>query len=114
MMLPIDELRDALLQRRLTLFRRVARVEEDLQWLGTNLEPEKQEEGQEENIARLLSRLDDQGKAEIEEIDRALARIGSGDYGRCLECEAAIPPARLRAVPATETCVACAAKGKGV
>jgi RNA polymerase-binding protein DksA len=109
-MLPIAELRQTLAHRRLELLRRVARVEEDLQWLDTNVEPEIEEEGQEENIARLLTRLDDRGQAEIVEIDRALARIESGDYGRCEDCGEQISEARLRVLPAAPTCVDCAAK----
>lgn len=107
-MLPVDELRQKLLAQRRTLFRQVARVEEDLRWLDANIEPEAEDEGQEENIARLLARLDDRGKAEIEAIDRALARIANAEYGRCTVCHRLIPEARLRALPTAEVCVPCA------
>ncbi len=100
--------RKKLLEQRAALFRKVAQVEDDLRWLDTNVEPEVEEEGQEENIARLLARLDDRGKAEIEEIDAALARIASGDYGRCEVCGNFIPAARLEAMPTAVMCVACA------
>ncbi len=106
-MLSVEEFREKLLAQRQALFRQVARVEEDLRWLDTNVEPETEDEGQEENIARLLARLDDRGKAEIEAIDRALARIASGDYGRCIVCGKLILEARLRALPTAETCLPC-------
>jgi len=106
-MLPIEQLRQKLLAQRRVLFQKVAEVEDDLRWLDTNVEPEIEEEGQEENIARLLARLDDRGKREIEAIDHALARMGSGDYGRCEVCGQAIPPARLQAMPTADTCVPC-------
>ena len=109
MALPIDSIRQRLLEQRAALFRKVARVEDDLRWLDTNVEPEIEEEGQEESIARLLARLDDRGKAEIEAIDMALARIATGDYGHCLSCGKDIPAARLEAMPTAVTCVACAA-----
>jgi len=109
MTLQLEAIRQRLLDRRLALFRQVAGVEEDLRWLDTNVEPEVEEEGQEENIARLLARLDDRGKAEIEAIDGALARIASGDYGWCEVCRDAIPAARLEAMPTATTCVTCAA-----
>lgn len=112
-MLPIEQLRQKLLAQRRVLFRKVADVEDDLRWLDTNVEPEIEEEGQEENIARLLARLDDRGKREIEAIDRALARMASGDYGRCEVCGQGIPPARLQAMPAAETCVSCAERREG-
>lgn len=107
-MLPIANIRHRLLTQRRALFAQVAREEEDLRWLATNVEPEAVEEGQEENIARLLTRLDDAGKAEIERIDRALARIVGGDYGQCVSCGKPIPAARLEALPAAAECLPCA------
>lgn len=40
------------------------------------------------------------------EVLAALARISAGTYGVCLECGAAIEPARLDADPAATTCKA--------
>jgi RNA polymerase-binding protein DksA len=110
-MLPLDELRQALLNQRRRLFQRVARVEDDLRWLDLNVEPEIEEEGQEENIARLLSRLDDRGQAEIAAIDEALARMARGEYGRCEVCGEPVPVERLRAMPTAKRCVPCASRG---
>ena len=107
-MTPIEELRDKLVQQRRNLFRQVAQVEGDLRWLETDVPAELEEESQEGNIARVLTRLDERGNAEIQAIDRALARIGNGDYGRCEECDEPIPVARLRALPTAVTCVTCA------
>lgn len=107
-MIPIEELRETLLKQRRSLFERVAHAEEDLRWLDTHVAAESTEEGQEENIARLLARLDDLGRAELEAVDRALARIESGDYGTCEECGERIPLERLRALPAAARCVTCA------
>jgi DnaK suppressor protein len=41
-------------------------------------------------------------------IDAALDRIQAGSYGRCIECEGAIPKARLNAIPYTPVCIKCA------
>lgn len=109
-MLPLDELREALMNQRRRLFQRVARVEDDLRWLDLNVEPEIEEEGQEANIARLLSRLDDRGQAEIAAIDEALARMARGEYGRCEACGQALPVERLRAVPTATRCVPCSGR----
>ena len=46
----------------------------------------------------------------LEQIEAALERIESGEYGRCQECEVAIPKARLNALPYTSFCVKCAAQ----
>jgi RNA polymerase-binding transcription factor len=41
-------------------------------------------------------------------LDRAADRIAAGIYGRCLRCGERIAAERLEALPAAETCVACA------
>jgi RNA polymerase-binding transcription factor DksA len=41
------------------------------------------------------------------EVDEALGRIANGTYGYCIGCGAGIPLQRLRALPATATCVEC-------
>jgi DnaK suppressor protein len=41
------------------------------------------------------------------EINTALARIESGDYGRCEECGQPISEERLKAVPTAALCVVC-------
>ena len=108
-MIPLAErLRKKLLARRRELFRDVAQHEEDLRWLETDLESERVERAQDETFIRLLARLDDRDKKEIEEIDQALGRLANGDYARCEVCAKPIPLARLEALPATATCLPCA------
>jgi DnaK suppressor protein len=41
-------------------------------------------------------------------IDGALERVSDGSYGRCVECEGAIPKTRLNAIPYTPVCIKCA------
>lgn len=100
--------REKLLAWRRNIFEQVAHIEEDLLVLAENVDPEIESEGQEENLNRLLDRLDDRGKTEIEAIDRALRRIADGSYGTCADCGAAIPAARLDAMLTADTCVRCA------
>ncbi|MEO3476391.1 TraR/DksA C4-type zinc finger protein [Phaeobacter sp. CAU 1743] len=55
--------------------------------------------------------LESLGKAELDElrqIDAALARIESGDYGFCQICGDAISVERLDLLPATPFCKKCA------
>lgn len=47
-------------------------------------------------------------KAEYQRILAALARIGAGEYGYCLSCDAKIPAKRLELDPAATQCVTCA------
>ncbi len=46
----------------------------------------------------------------LDEIGSALERIGQGKFGRCEECQADIPRARLKELPYTRYCVECARK----
>ncbi len=43
-------------------------------------------------------------------IESALARVESGAYGICTDCEEEISPARLKAVPWTKVCINCKEK----
>ena len=49
----------------------------------------------------------DRDAAEIQAIDEALARLDTGRYGQCVDCGAAIEPARLAQVPETARCAPC-------
>jgi DnaK suppressor protein len=104
----IETLQYRLLERRRALFRQVASVENDIRFLDSHVAPELEEESQEQILAGLLARLDERGAAEIARVDRALARMESGDYGVCEECEEPIPEDRLEALPTAVTCVSCA------
>lgn len=107
-MISVDDIRKKLLTQRRDLFRQVAQAEDELLWLETDVESEADERGQEETMVRLLDRLDWRAKAEIEEIDRALVKPGTEQYGRCERCGKAIPQSRLEALPAAAMCMACA------
>jgi RNA polymerase-binding transcription factor DksA len=46
------------------------------------------------------------------EIDRALAKLADGTYGRCDACGEQIGPERLEALPWATLCIACKAAGR--
>jgi RNA polymerase-binding protein DksA len=104
----IEELRQLLLHQRRALFNEVSIVETELQQISEDREPELEEAAQGERAARLLDRLDTRGKAELEQIDQALAQIEAGQYGRCASCGEPIALGRLQAMPATPYCRECA------
>jgi DnaK suppressor protein len=111
-MLSREDIRKNLLAQRHDLFRQAAQTEEELRWFESDIESEVEERGQEEGMVRLLDRLDERAKAEIEAIDQALVRIDSGQYGRCEACGMDIPQSRLEALPAAAMCMACAQAGE--
>jgi RNA polymerase-binding protein DksA len=104
----LENFRRLLLGQRQALFREVAHLEADLQEIVADRESEFEESAQEERAARLLARLDDRGKAELQEIERALFRIAKRRYGTCEGCGKPIPRGRLAALPATPYCRDCA------
>ena len=55
----------------------------------------------------LMFTLSDGEREMLIDIEGAFARLASGDYGRCVHCDAAIGLERLKAVPWTDHCIAC-------
>ena len=59
-----------------------------------------------QNQAMALN-LRDREEQRLTDLERALERIESGEYGTCASCGGEIPHARLEAFPETATCKAC-------
>jgi RNA polymerase-binding transcription factor len=55
-----------------------------------------------------LAALLEQARQRLADVDAALARAATGDYGRCAECGREIAAERLAARPQARTCIACA------
>ena len=102
------ELAQALRRKRTAALKHFFDTEADLQAIADDREPELEERAQAERTARILAGLDDRSVHEIADVHAALRRIIGGTYGTCLDCGAAIPVSRLRAVPTTAFCVECA------
>jgi RNA polymerase-binding protein DksA len=49
--------------------------------------------------------LEEDARDQLRQVDKALARIESGEYGRCEICGKEIPVDRLEAVPWTTLCI---------
>ena len=60
-----------------------------------------------ESRVRLLDRLNSWYLEEIEQIDKALARVAIQNYGICLACREPIGNHRLDTAPESEFCAAC-------
>jgi DnaK suppressor protein len=48
-------------------------------------------------------------REQLDDVDRALAKLDDGTYGQCENCGQPIGEARLEAMPATRFCITCAA-----
>lgn len=55
-------------------------------------------------------RVHDLYRARVDDVDRALARLADGTYGRCEVCGEEIPAARLEHLPSAVRCVRCATR----
>jgi RNA polymerase-binding transcription factor DksA len=88
------------------------RAEEGLEVIAEEREIELEEHAQEEQTARLLTRLDDRTLQAVKEVDAALQRILDGAYGKCESCHRPISLARLKALPATRSCRRCATRSE--
>jgi len=68
------------------------------------------EQAQERQNDEVTEAIGNETRAELSQVNRALARVESGDYCYCHRCGAEIPLARLAAVPFTDLCINCASR----
>jgi len=108
----IASLAQLLRDQRDSFLQEFRKAEEALDTIAEERESELEEHAQEEQSARLLTRLDNRTLVAVREIDAALERILKGAYGTCERCRKAIPVARLRALPATRFCKSCAGRSE--
>jgi RNA polymerase-binding protein DksA len=104
------ELREQMLARRRELLARVQSIETNFRREEEPLEKDAEEQSLQIENDDVLKALDEASRRELASIERALARMDSGDYGTCARCEEPIAPARLRALPAADLCIRCAEK----
>ena len=108
----LDSLTQLLRERRSHFLKEFRSAETGLDVIAEERESELEEHAQEEQTARLLTRLDDRTLHAVQEIDAALQKILDGTYGKCEGCHKPIPLARLRSLPATRFCRRCAASSE--
>lgn len=101
------EARERLLRRRHRLVRLQGDAESEGRSLREGRSPDWVDQASDEGAARLLADLTERERAEVAEIDAALARIERGTYGTCLACGAPVEPGRLKAIPEARLCLAC-------
>jgi len=114
----LDEQRELLLAERAQYDEQARSLKAEADQLAADAEPgdsqfdEEGAEGDSMSVERERDlALAAQARANIDEIDRALAKIGRGTYGYCERCGQAIMKARLQALPFAKECVACKTGG---
>jgi RNA polymerase-binding transcription factor DksA len=104
---------DALARRRAEAAARVEQLRAELGAVRSarseNTDDEHDPEGT--TLSQLWSQVSgvlDAAVRELDELDAAIERVASGDYGICRRCGQAIDPARLDARPGAALCIDCA------
>jgi RNA polymerase-binding transcription factor DksA len=98
--------RKAILQaRQAALLSRIGGISDEL---GSHQEKDWEEIAIEREGEEVLETLGVEAQTELRAIKAALARIETGDYGRCQMCGAPISAARLDVLPDTAFCKDCA------
>ncbi len=102
-----ERIKDRLLAQKSELLQRVAKLHD-------NLHPEERfsadfaEQVVERGNVDVLHALNQEGREELKQVNRALSRLDSGDYAVCSRCGDDISPERLEALPYTDLCIRCA------
>lgn len=103
----MSKLKELLLIQKRALFQQIAHLE-----MGRKVQQERAIEpgdaAQKEDLMRLLDHLAERENEELGEIILALERMATGKYGICEICAGRIQIKRLKALPATRLCRACA------
>jgi RNA polymerase-binding transcription factor DksA len=63
--------------------------------------------------AQVLLRRAVAARRKLEDVEEALGRLAAGRYGRCEQCESAIPAGLLALIPETRYCPRCDAEPRG-
>jgi len=105
--------RDALLRLHKTLEARRAALRKALAGELADLRHSQAAAGDSADVAfdsgsdEIATQLVELEARELNQIERALARIKQGIYGICESCQKKIPVARLNALPYSTTCIEC-------
>lgn len=110
-------IRDVLAEQRAATLNRIDAMQTDLNAIiavsaDASTDDEHDPEGstiayERAQVAALLAGA----RADLVDLDWALARLSAGDYSRCERCRSQISAERLAALPAGRTCFDCAKNG---
>ena len=81
---------------------------------GLLTDPDIEEQAAISTALHLHTAMRDYTETQLARIDKALERLNSGEYGKCVKCGKDITPGRLRAMPYVERCIQCQSKKDSV
>jgi DnaK suppressor protein len=110
----LEAARAALTARRGEIIGDLARLDQEMQWLGSDQQDESgglgnhlAEDGSSVSEAERIESLAEDLRDLLRQIDGALARMERGRYGICQRCGKPIAAERLEAFPYVEFCIEC-------
>ena len=104
----LAQFRRNLVARRSTLLQRWRQALADENELLDEREADWEDTATARTAALVLDSISEHQRHALARIQCSLARIDRGTYDECAVCHGAIDEARLRAIPDTDRCVACA------
>lgn len=107
-MTAFENTRQVLLKKRNELIQRADSIEKDARHEDIPVEKNSEEQASQRQNDEVLIALEESALTELRDVDKALARIESGDYGYCSSCRNEISAVRLDAIPYTDLCIQCA------
>lgn len=103
----IQKYKDQLIEQRERLVRQLNENQRQSFEFGAEDMPDPVDAAVQDRSQTILLSISESERDLIEQIDDAISRIESGDYGVCQNCEQDIAPARLNAVPYARYCINC-------
>lgn len=105
-----DKYKQKLLDLRDEYNRKIGAIDADVHHKNEPVEKDFAEQATQRENDDVLHALNEDAKIIVGQINSALHRIESGDYGICTECGAEISEGRLDIVPYAALCIKCAEK----
>ncbi len=96
-------IRERLIKKRDEVFE-AHRLSDEARLILSEHDIEPEETAQKETIADVLAILDEQEQREIQDINKALARMEFGEFGSCEVCGKGLEVKRLATIPWTSVC----------
>jgi len=103
-----DKFKQKLLALRDEYNKKIGIIDADIHHKNEPVEKDFAEQATQRENDDVLNALSEEAKQIVRQVNAALHRIESGDYGICTKCGAEISEGRLEIVPYTALCIKCA------
>ena len=105
-----EDYKQRLLSLREEYEHKIGAIDADVHHKNEPVEKDFAEQATQRENDDVLNALSEDAKSIVAQINSALHRIDTGEYGICMQCGIEISPERLNAVPYATLCIECAEK----